>query len=182
MNRRDNFFPYAHPEDDPTAHALWVLGQMGAQIPYERPPSSASSSDDEKVRKDDNKVFLTLLDRELIKEHKDFKFIKRTQSKCGCWPNSDSDCICDSVYGSDCDCDSDCDSDCENFHPKKIYIPVTCSKNCPECHGCSPGCGENYEFDKIRKCLDLSAEDYASIRNHSLELDPREHKYILHKL
>jgi hypothetical protein len=31
----------------------------------------------------------------------------------------------------------------------KRFVPVSCSKNCPECHGCSPGCGKNYEFEQI---------------------------------
>jgi hypothetical protein len=31
----------------------------------------------------------------------------------------------------------------------KRFVPVSCSKNCPDCHGCSPGCGRNYEFQEI---------------------------------
>jgi hypothetical protein len=178
MSSRDNI-PYANSKDDTTAHALWVLGLMGAQIPYEHPPSSTSSSDDEEVLDDDKKiVFLTLLDRELIEKHEHFRYIKKTQYECSCGSDYGSDCICDSVYGSDCGCDSDCDSDCQDCDPKQIYIPVTCSKNCSSCHGCSPGCGKNYEFDKIRKRLYLSEETCANIRNYSLELDPLKHKYL----
>ena len=172
MSSRE-YIPYTHADDDPQAHARWILGQMGAEIP----PSSTSSSEDEEVLDDDKKiVLLTLLDRELI--GKNFEYIKKTIYECSCDSDYGSDCGCDSVYGSECGCDSDCDSDCQDCSPKQIYIPVTCSKNCSSCHGCSPGCGKNYEFDKIRKRLYLSEETCANIRNHSLEHDPLKNKYL----
>lgn len=30
----------------------------------------------------------------------------------------------------------------------KSFVPVSCSKKCRYCHGCSPGCGRNYENEK----------------------------------
>lgn len=60
----------------------------------------------------------------------------------------------------------------------KRFVPVSCSKNCPKCHGCSPGCGKNYEFEEIdgfsfnpqtwnslRKQFDKNRENYIYYRN-----------------
>jgi hypothetical protein len=44
----------------------------------------------------------------------------------------------------------------------KRFVPVSCSKKCRYCHGCSPGCGRNYEFETIDN-FDLSENAWASL-------------------
>ena len=47
----------------------------------------------------------------------------------------------------------------------KKFLPVTCSKNCTDCHGRSPGCGRNIEFDKINADFEPSDELWRSLRS-----------------
>ncbi len=60
----------------------------------------------------------------------------------------------------------------------KMFVPVSCSKNCPDCHGCSPGCGKNYEFDKINHFF-LRPETWSRLWNQFDE-NPRI-KYIIRR-
>ena len=53
----------------------------------------------------------------------------------------------------------------------KRFVPVSCSKNCYKCHGCSPGCGRNYEFEKIDDYF-ISPETWDSLWNQ-FDKDPK---------
>jgi len=58
----------------------------------------------------------------------------------------------------------------------KRFVPVSCSKKCPDCNGCYPGCGKNYEFEKINDFF-LLPETWSSLWNQFYE-NPRI-KYII---
>lgn len=53
----------------------------------------------------------------------------------------------------------------------KKFLPVTCSKNCTDCHGRSPGCGRNDEFDKINADFEPSDELLRSLRSPPSKTD-----------
>ena len=42
---------------------------------------------------------------------------------------------------------------------RQKYIFISCSKNCPKCHGCSPGCGKKFEYDKIKSDISPISPD-----------------------
>ena len=52
---------------------------------------------------------------------------------------------------------------------KNIYVLVSCSKNCEKCHGCSPGCGKNFEYEIINPGISslLTDDDWLRIWNAS---------------
>ena len=60
----------------------------------------------------------------------------------------------------------------------KRFVPVSCSKECTYCHGCSPGCGRNFEFEKIDN-FSLCDETWASLWNQ-FDKDP-EIDYIIRR-
>jgi hypothetical protein len=60
----------------------------------------------------------------------------------------------------------------------KRFVPVSCSKECTYCHGCSPGCGRNFEFKKIDN-FSLCDKTWASLWNQ-FDKDP-EIDYIIRR-
>lgn len=52
---------------------------------------------------------------------------------------------------------------------KNIYVLVSCSKKCEDCHGCSPGCGKNFECERINLGISslLTHDDWLRIWNAS---------------
>lgn len=60
----------------------------------------------------------------------------------------------------------------------KRFVPVSCSKNCPKCHGCSPGCGKNYKYEEIDYFF-LDSKTWNSLGNQFDE-NP-EIKYIYYR-
>lgn len=60
----------------------------------------------------------------------------------------------------------------------KRFVPVSCSKNCPKCHGCSPGCGKNYKYEEIDYFF-LDSKTWNSLGNQFDE-NP-ETKYIYYR-
>ena len=105
---------YVHSDDDPQAHARWILGLMGAcaSVNY-------NDSDTRRDDSDDRRDVVEYKFRSLPKNYwkMTLKYV-RQKSGGGC--------------GSG-----------------KSFVPVSCSKKCRYCHGCSPGCGRNYEYEKI---------------------------------
>lgn len=63
---------------------------------------------------------------------------------------------------------------------EKRFTPVSCSKNCTKCGGCSPGCGRNIEFDKIKADFELSPEIWRSLRSPPSETHPYQYCVILY--
>lgn len=60
----------------------------------------------------------------------------------------------------------------------KRFVPVSCSKKCTYCNGCSPGCGRNFEFEKIDHFY-LCKTTWASLWN-KFDKDP-EIDYIIRR-
>lgn len=60
----------------------------------------------------------------------------------------------------------------------KRFVPVSCSKKCTYCNGCSPGCGRNFEFEKIDHFY-LCKTTWASLWNQ-FDKDP-EIDYIIRR-
>ena len=62
----------------------------------------------------------------------------------------------------------------------KRFVPVSCSKNCFDCHGCSPGCGKNFEFEKIKEDFNPSEETWKILRSLPSQTHPYEYCVILY--
>ena len=119
---------YAHPNDDPQAHADYVLGLMGCGGPQFCDFVPKPGCDDNPRIK--------------------YIFVRPPQS----------------IWGKEIK---------YVIHKSGIkkFLPVTCSKNCTDCHGCSPGCGRNFEFDKIKENFDPSDKLWGSLLSEPSETD-----------
>jgi hypothetical protein len=126
MSRK--FGVYAHPNDNPQAHADCVLGLMGGSAPEfcDLVPKPGC---------DDNRRIEYIF----VRPPRSIwgKAIKYVMHKAGI----------------------------------KKFLPVTCSKTCTDCHGRSPGCGRNIEFDKINADFEPSDELLRSLRSPPSETD-----------
>ena len=154
------YYPYTSCDIDPQEHARWILAQMGADASdilddrYHRDDSNNSDdsddsddsnnsddsydSDDSNNSDDSDDIGVKYLFRRLHKKWSRMK-LKYIRQKSG----------------------GGCGSG-------KRFVPVSCSKNCSKCHGCSPGCGRNYEFEKIDG-FSLDPQIWNSLRKQSDE-------------
>jgi len=200
IGSRGSNVPYSHQDDDPDAHGLWVLDQIGDYSPPLSCTSSSTSSSDDEDEDEGTPVLLELDPKVSKKGYGQLKYVKKKNGRdnySNCvppWPSSrsdsDSGSISDgydssasSVYssGSRCgnDCDSNCDSNCEDCTRMRVYIPVSCSKKCKHCFGRSPGCGRNYGFKNIgRRGLILCQETCDNIKEMSSNAKPFPHEYL----
>ena len=154
MSYRDSV-PYTHCDDNIVEHARWVVAQMGPsrndfvdiQIRdcYNRNDSNNSDDSDDSNNSDDSDdsnnsddIGVKCLFRRIHENWRSMK-LKYIRQKSG----------------------GGCGSG-------KRFVPVSCSKNCPNCHGCSPGCGINYEFEKIDG-FSLNPQIWNSLRKQSDE-------------
>ena len=74
-----------------------------------------------------------------------------------------------------------CGSGCQNSPDccrKKVYVPVSCSKKCPDCNGNSPGCGKNFGFNDIKNNIIITKEIWDIITRESLECEPKYRKCV----
>lgn len=122
MNDRDSV-PYTHCDDNIVEHARWVLSLMGpdaSDILDNRYHRDDSDDGDDGNNSDDSDDGGVRHLFGRLPEKWWMMNLKYVRQKSG----------------------GGCGSG-------KRFVPVSCSKNCPKCHGCSPGCGRNYEFEKI---------------------------------
>ena len=63
---------------------------------------------------------------------------------------------------------------------RQQYIIVSCSMNCPKCHGRSPGCGKKFEYDKIESNISPISPDnkYYEILWEKSENNPEKLVYL----
>jgi hypothetical protein len=134
------YYPYTGCDIDPQEHARWVLSLTGADASdilddrYHRDDSN--NSDDSDDSNDSNDSGVKHLFRRLPENWRRMNLnLKYIRQKSG----------------------GGCGSG-------KRFVPVSCSKDCPNCHGCSPGCGRNYEFEEIDYFF-LDSETLKSLRN-----------------
>lgn len=130
MNRKGDF-PYVDCNVDREAHAKWILSQIGPYASEVRDDSggdsdgSNDSGDDSCYDSGDDSGYDSCDDSGVkylfgrLPKSRRMK-LKYVRQKSG----------------------GGCGSG-------KRFVPVSCSKNCPKCHGCSPGCGKNYEFEQV---------------------------------
>jgi len=136
---RRNFGVYVHPDDNPQAHAGYIVGRMGG--------ASVNDWDIRRDVRDD-------------RDDSDYKLLRRIHKN---WRSMELKYVIQKSGGG-------CGSG-------KRFVPVSCSKNCPHCHGSSPGCGRNHEFEEIdgysyspqtwdsfMKQFDNTLEDYIKYR------------------
>ncbi len=130
---------YVHQDNDPQAHARWIIELMGG--------ASVNDWNIRDVRDD--------------RDDSDYKLLRRIHEN---WRSMNLKYVRQKSGGG-------CGSG-------KRFVPVSCSKNCSKCHGCSPGCGKNHEFeeidgysyssqtwDNLRKQFDNTLEDYIKYRD-----------------
>ena len=140
-------YPYTSCEVDPQAHARWILAQMGADASDILDDRYHRDDSDDSDDSDDRGV--EHLFKRLPKNWWILKLkLKYVRQKSG----------------------GGCGSG-------KRFVPVSCSKKCSKCHGCSPGCGRNYEFEKIDDFF-IDSETWNSLGNQFDENPQTKYIYI----
>ena len=141
MSYRDSV-PYTDCDDNIVEHARWVVAQMGPsrndlvdiQIHDCYDRNDSNNSNNSDDSDDSDDIGVKCLFRRIHENWWSMK-LKYIRQKSG----------------------GGCGSG-------KRFVPVSCSKDCSKCHGCSPGCGKNYEFEKIDG-FSLNSETWKSLRN-----------------
>jgi hypothetical protein len=120
LSRLEGCVPYTSPNEDIKKHAEWVLSQM--------PPNASDN-----VRSVSSVSSISSDDSDDSDDSGVYLF-KRLPTTSSGW-RRDLKYVRQKSGGG-------CGSG-------KRFVPVSCSKKCRTCHGCSPGCGRNYEFEQI---------------------------------
>jgi hypothetical protein len=122
---------YVHHDDDPQAHADYVLDLMGRDPPV---------NGNEYIKRKDDSDDYPLVEYIFIRPPEKMwrTQLKYVRTKSG----------------------------------EKRFVPVSCSKNCSKCGGCSPGCGKNFEFQQIKDDFDPLPEIWIRLRSKPSETDP----------